>query len=445
MLPRLSPQPFESTGTTALPRRIIPISSGKGGVGKTTIAVNFALALSRVAPTVLVDLDTGTSSVRNTLAAPAERDLYHWHRHATPLAQCVTGLDAKFDPLGRFRNFGFVAGPRHFIHELANPDVAFRRRLQAEINALPAEYVVLDLRAGLDDLVLEFLPYTNSGILVFTPQNPSATLAAGEIVKALLFRSLRVLFGADSPFFRQPGMAKWQPVIAGLLDRVEDVYDGAIPNLDGFLAELRGAFGEHPILFVLADTLDAFRVHYVLNMFDGVEQSYEGAVAPFVKNLAENVSARLNLTQLGWVVYDPKLHEASCAGVPPLLDVARRAPEEPPPPPPDRVMNQLAQLESSFLGIKRAPRRVKPKPPPGAPPSSAWETFGSGDVLEGQLASLRSMYHDRQKDNVRDNFAYVAYRALNLMGPHMGEGEFGMKALLEPERMREWYLRRQLA
>ena len=66
-------------------KRIIPISSGKGGVGKTTFAINFALALSRHGKTVLVDLDTGTSAIRNAIDTPIERDLYHFFRRNEPL------------------------------------------------------------------------------------------------------------------------------------------------------------------------------------------------------------------------------------------------------------------------------------------------------------------------------------------------------------------------
>ena len=61
-------------------KRIIPISSGKGGVGKTTFAINFALALSRHGRTVLVDLDTGTSAIRNAIDVPIGKDLYHFFR-----------------------------------------------------------------------------------------------------------------------------------------------------------------------------------------------------------------------------------------------------------------------------------------------------------------------------------------------------------------------------
>jgi len=417
-----------------VPKRIIPVASGKGGVGKTTFAINFALALSRRAPTVLVDLDTGTSSVRTTVSAPVEKDLYHVYRKGARLSECITPLGADLDPIGEFRQFGFVAGPRHFLAELAQPSAAFRRRLAEEINQLPADYVVLDLRAGLDDNVLDFLPYTNSGVLVFTPHHPTATLAASDIVKAILFRTLRQLFGPGSPVYSLPGMAYGQDLVRELLDVAEDVYDDSIPNLDALLKDLADVFGDQPLLAMIAEVLDDFRVHYVLNMFNGVEESYERALRPFVENLSRNVSARPTVTQLGWVVRDDRIHQSNCSGRPVLLDrrqpVRARVSEE------DAVMAELDSLASAMLGIQRRPRRTA---------TAAVKTPEAENLLDAQLSSLKAMYTDRARDSVRENFSYLVYRALNLIAPPRAPGEFGQTALLQPEQVSRWFVRRSQA
>jgi len=421
-------------------RRIIPVASGKGGVGKTTFAVNFALGLARSAPTILVDLDTGTSSVRSVLNVPIERDLYHFKRQQIPLAQCITRLDDAHDPRREFKNFGFIASPKHFIEDLANPTPEFRRRLALEIGQLPAEYVVLDLRAGLDPNVIDFLPFTNSGVLVFTPHHPAATASAADLVKAILFRSLRILFAKDSPFYQRDGMARYERFVHDLLDRVEDVYDPELPNLDAFVLQLEEAFGRHPILEVITEMLESFRVHYVLNMFNGVEQSFHTAIKPMVETLASTVSSRLNLTQLGWVVQDDQVYESNRSGYPILLDRPAKAVPVKAAPTPDRVAAQLEELESSFLGLKRA-APARRAPAAQAAPRSAPQ---ADDVLSGQLDSLRVMFNDRRKDTPKDNFLYMVYRALHLMGAHMAPTEFGETSIATPEQLQRWFLRRQL-
>ncbi len=402
--------------------RIIPVSSGKGGVGKTTFAINFALTLSRVAPTVLIDLDTGTSSIRNTIDVEVRKDLYHFFRKGARLDECLTTLDDRLDPEGLYKNFGFLAAPRHAIDEITNLREDSRWRLLHAINGLEARFIILDLRAGLDANVIDFLPLSNSGILVFTPHHPAATLAAGDIVKSLLFRKLRIIFSHDSPFFRSLPDTSHNGMVGELLDSVEDVYDERLPNLDAFLKDLHAALGDNPYLQAIAWVLRSFGVYFVLNMFDGVRESYETAIRPFVEYLQGNVSGNLHLTNLGWVVHDPEIHRANCERVPVLL----RRQNERSSKPPDPIRRELAELESSVLGLPTA-RPAKP----GTVDRDELDRIDPSCTVERQLDILTRMYRDQGRKQVRENFAYIAHRALHVVDSISADG-FGLPRLFTP-------------
>jgi MinD-like ATPase involved in chromosome partitioning or flagellar assembly len=402
------------------PKRIITIASGKGGVGKTTLAINYGLALSQYGKTVLFDFDFETGSVRSFLDMTFARDLYHFFVKDVPLQDCVSPLSKHIDPAGRYPNFGVIAAPRHYMEDFAHLKRATQHKLIQAIHKLDADYVILDMKAGLDTEILDFMPFSNSGILIFTPRLLAATSAAAYLVKAQIFRKLQILFSPSSPIVETLPHRDLADLF-DLFHRADDVYDQEIPNLDKVYEIMQQRLGNHPVVTAIKRMLGTFQIHYVLNHFTGVQESYKKAIEPFAKDLAEIVSSRLRLRNLGWVQYHDAIHDANCMRVPILLGgaEARKSPQD------KKVKDALLELEgiAGHLLKSRPVDLEKTRP-------------GLDRYLADQLTQLEATYSKMSKRSHTDNFNYIAAASIHLMKwerPY----HFGDMRILEPRELQQ--------
>lgn len=155
----------------------IAILSGKGGVGKSNIAVNTAVCLSeRGLRVTLVDLDLGL----------ANADLLMDLHPRNTLAHVVSGLrnveEIVLDGPGGIR---FVPGASG-LHRLSNLSEFERQHLLSQLHKLrgSADIVLFDLGAGLSRNVLSFAQEADQVWVVTTPE-PTAVTDAYASIKAL--------------------------------------------------------------------------------------------------------------------------------------------------------------------------------------------------------------------------------------------------------------------
>jgi len=157
--------------------RILALASGKGGTGKTTVAVNLALALNRAGYTVcLLDADFGLSNAEVHLGLPSPlHTLENVLFDSMPLEDCLVPVRPGLDLLSGSNG----------VARMAELDVANRKRLVTEFSALSGyDFLILDNSPGISSQVVSLCLATREIILVVNPE-ASALVDAYALIKVL--------------------------------------------------------------------------------------------------------------------------------------------------------------------------------------------------------------------------------------------------------------------
>jgi flagellar biosynthesis protein FlhG len=156
--------------------RIITVASGKGGVGKTNVSVNMALAYARLGKKVVVmDADLGMANVHVMLNMVPKWTLYNVIRKQKTMREIME--DTVY-------GISVVAGASGFS-KIANLDEDERQNFVEELDTLSnADVIIIDTSAGVSNNVLDFIAAADDAVIITTPE-PTAITDAYGIIKII--------------------------------------------------------------------------------------------------------------------------------------------------------------------------------------------------------------------------------------------------------------------
>ena len=210
--------------------QVIAVTSGKGGVGKSSVSINLAIQFIRQGKKVIIlDADFGLANVEVMFGVIPKANLSDLMFKGKEVKEIICE-----GPEG----VGFISGGSG-IAKLSNLDREQIKRLVGKLNELEelADVIIIDTGAGISPSVMEFLVASPETIIVTTPE-PTSITDSYALLKALNMnagdnvKNLKIHMIANKVSSESEGMnlyEKLSAVVARFLN-IDINYLGIIPQ-----------------------------------------------------------------------------------------------------------------------------------------------------------------------------------------------------------------------
>ena len=157
--------------------RVITVTSGKGGVGKSNTAINLAIQFRKMNQRVIIlDADFGLANIEIMFGAVPKHNLCDLIYQGKNIREIIT-----WGPM----EVGFISGGSGIagMSNLSRDYLNYIIQNLVELDEM-ADIIIVDTGAGISDAVLEFLVASGEILLVTTPE-PTSITDSYSLLKAL--------------------------------------------------------------------------------------------------------------------------------------------------------------------------------------------------------------------------------------------------------------------
>lgn len=272
--------------------QIIPVASGKGGVGKSLLSANLAIALGQAGKkVVLADLDLGASNLHLVIGQQAPKTgIGTFFTGQSSFKEIITPTD--------YENVSFIAGDSE-LPGLTSLKATQKNELIKNFMSLNADYLILDLGAGTHLSILDMFLLSPQGILVTAP-TVTATLNGYLFLKNAVFRIMYSTFKPGTPAFKY---------LEGLKSNAANLQHLYIPKMIQLLDTV-----DPQSTALFKARMAQFRPRLVLNMIDDPKDA--DRAQKIRRSCAEYLG--LNLDHLG-VIYRDSMQDKALASRLPVI------------------------------------------------------------------------------------------------------------------------------